>query len=343
MKSFGILARIGIAIIALFTLPSLFLGRRSADPSNSAAEPPHRKRLIVRTFLTTIVGGLLLAAAGGLLLMASGFYNIAANKPHLAPVRWLLSTGRTRSVEFHSRGIQISPLKDPALATHGLVLYRENCLMCHGAPGVEPQQMGRGINPTPPPLVTAVHNWTDAQMYWIFVNGLKMSGMPGFAVRLSEADRLALLLFLRKLPLLSPAELRDVAVATDLGMERLAASLISDDDRGFSQLDRHGNSERGRELLRNYGCVACHTIPSLSHTRVGPPLTNFAERQYLAGSIVNTPADLVAWIVNPQQFKPNTAMPNLNVQPQEALDMGAYLYNFGDQKRLNGLRQTVMR
>jgi cytochrome c1 len=275
--------------------------------------------------------------AGGALFAASGIYNIAADEPHLAPVRWLLRAGRTRSVEFHSRGIQAPRLHEPEMILHGFGLYRINCEPCHGAPGIARRQLGRGINPNPPPLMTAVANWTDAQLHWIVSHGLKMSGMPSFAARLSERDRWAIVAFLRRLQTVSAVEYQSLAGAAADGSERARTA----GDYGFARLRTQGNPERGRTLLRSYGCTACHAIPGNNVATVGPPLTDYAERQFIAGSLVNVPANLIAWIVNPQGIEPNTAMPNLAVPPNEAMHMAAYLYTLGESRRLDSIRRTV--
>jgi hypothetical protein len=47
---------------------------------------------------------------------------------------------------------------------------------------------------------------SDAQLHWIVSDGLKMSGMPSFASRLSAGDRCAIVAFLRRLQRLSPSE-----------------------------------------------------------------------------------------------------------------------------------------
>ena len=89
-----------------------------------------------------------------------------------------------------------------------------------------------------------------------------------------------------------------------------------------------GNPIRGREALAGFGCGACHQIPGIRGARgsVGPPLTMFARRSYIAGQLVNSPDNLVRWIVDPQGVEPGTAMPNLGVVPVVARDMAAYLY-----------------
>jgi hypothetical protein len=59
---------------------------------------------------------------------------------------------------------------------------------------------------------------------------------------------------------------------------------------------------------------------------VGPPLTSFANRSYIAGQLVNSPDNLIRWIMDPQGVEPGTAMPDLGVIPEVARDMAAYLY-----------------
>lgn len=88
-----------------------------------------------------------------------------------------------------------------------------------------------------------------------------------------------------------------------------------------------GNPERGRRLLQQYGCNACHRIPKVPDAigTLGPPLDDIGTRVYLAGTLTNSPQNMAAWIRTPQAFKPGTAMPNLNVTEQDSRDMVAYL------------------
>jgi cytochrome c len=89
-----------------------------------------------------------------------------------------------------------------------------------------------------------------------------------------------------------------------------------------------GDPERGKLLLRQFGCGACHTIPGVADARgkLGPPLDGVARRVYLGGVLPNSPQNMAAWIGAPQKFDPPTAMPNLQVAPEHARDMVAYLY-----------------
>ena len=89
-----------------------------------------------------------------------------------------------------------------------------------------------------------------------------------------------------------------------------------------------GDVEAGRVALATYGCHSCHTIPGVvgANSLVGPPLNGWAQRAYIAGLLPNEPAHLVAWIRYPQAIEPGTAMPNLDVTEEDAINMSAYLY-----------------
>jgi cytochrome c2 len=89
-----------------------------------------------------------------------------------------------------------------------------------------------------------------------------------------------------------------------------------------------GSPERGETAIRAYGCDACHTIPGIrgANATVGPPLDDWADRRYIAGTLTNTPENLLLWIQDPQAVEPGTAMPDVDVTEQDARDIGAYLY-----------------
>ena len=93
-----------------------------------------------------------------------------------------------------------------------------------------------------------------------------------------------------------------------------------------------GDPAIGKDLIFEYGCHSCHSVPGVpsADAYVGPPLDAWAERRYIAGLLPNEPDNLVAWIVNPPRFEPNTAMPTLGVSEQEAADIAAYLYTLTD-------------
>lgn len=90
----------------------------------------------------------------------------------------------------------------------------------------------------------------------------------------------------------------------------------------------NAHPERGPALVRKFGCSSCHTLPenSVAERSVGPNLANVKDQIYIAGSLQNTPENLMRWIQNPQLVRPRTAMPNLGIGPTDARDIVAYLY-----------------
>ena len=89
-----------------------------------------------------------------------------------------------------------------------------------------------------------------------------------------------------------------------------------------------GNPHRGRQIVKSYGCTACHTIPGVPgpDARVGPPLRGVASRAFIAGVLPNQPGNMIRWIRDPQGVDNRTAMPDMGVSERDARDIAGYLY-----------------
>lgn len=280
------------------------------------------------------LGTALLGAVGMGLFAASGRYDIAAMHPHTEPVRAFLKFVQRRSIAFHSRNIVPPQLDHPELVRRGLTLYREHCVICHGAPGQGRERAGLGLNPTPPPLEQAIERWSDGEIYWTTAYGLKMAGMPSFLLGRTPEELWAIVAFVRQMNRLSPEEYR-----------RLVRSAADPDDgagvqwvgktraEALARVD--GDPARGKELLRQLGCRSCHIIPGVRGPGgdAGPSLARWAERQFISGRLVNMPAELAAWIVDPRAIDSGTAMPAVGATAEQARDMAAYLYTLGESPR----------
>lgn len=107
-----------------------------------------------------------------------------------------------------------------------------------------------------------------------------------------------------------------------------ACANTSAEDRMARELTG-GNPSAGKLAITAYGCDTCHTIPGVltADSSVGPPLTQLADRVYLAGRIENTPENLIEWIRFPRRVDPQTAMPDTGVTERDGRDIAAYLYS----------------
>jgi mono/diheme cytochrome c family protein len=190
-------------------------------------------------------------------------------------------------------------------------------VQCHGAPGVAQGDIGQSMQPVPGPLVDARRHWRPRELYWVTRHGIKMSGMPAWEFRLSEAQLWEVVAFMQRLP-----DLNGPAYAGF--MQRAPMCTASTEATPpVTAVD----VDRGRLAVAQHACHACHVIPGVTgpQAHVGPPLAGIASRQLIAGTLANTPENMARWLVDTQQVKPGTAMPQLGVSARDARDMAAYL------------------
>ena len=121
--------------------------------------------------------------------------------------------------------------------------------------------------------------------------------------------------------LTSRRTIRD-ALPVALALALAAASLTSAQEKTLTPQKR-GQVEKTISDFRY-----AHSVPGISgaNSLVGPPLTHFAQRGYIAGMLRNTPDNLVQWIRDPQKIVPGNAMPALGIDNRDAHDIAAYLY-----------------
>jgi mono/diheme cytochrome c family protein len=85
--------------------------------------------------------------------------------------------------------------------------FADHCSICHGNDGSGDGLFGRGLYPKPPDLrQAATQNRSDGELFWIIENGVRFTGMPAFAGHGMDEDSWKLVLFIRHLPQLTPAE-----------------------------------------------------------------------------------------------------------------------------------------
>jgi cytochrome c len=89
-----------------------------------------------------------------------------------------------------------------------------------------------------------------------------------------------------------------------------------------------GDPNRGADVIRARDCGTCHRIPGIhgADGTAAAPLTLMGRRTYIAGRLPNVPETMVRFILAPQDIDPRTAMPDLGLSEQEAIDVAAYLY-----------------
>jgi mono/diheme cytochrome c family protein len=169
----------------------------------------------VKTVLLTFCACVVLAVLGAVGFIYSGLYDVAAINPDNPAVTWALHKASDRSVAARLGDIQVpSGLDKAEVIAAGAKLFGENCVVCHGGPGLKPTGIARGLNPPPPDLFRTDRDASLDETFWFIKNGVKMTGMPGFGKTRSDDEIWSLTAFLRTAPGMLPL---DFAVKAGIG------------------------------------------------------------------------------------------------------------------------------
>ena len=84
---------------------------------------------------------------------------------------------------------------------------------------------------------------------------------------------------------------------------------------------------KGEQAFVAAACVLCHEVRgTIAGSHTGPDLTHVGSRRTLAaGALPMNPGALAAWLADPQQVKPGTHMPRVDLGPQRLDDVVSYL------------------
>ncbi len=92
-----------------------------------------------------------------------------------------------------------------------------------------------------------------------------------------------------------------------------------------------GDRGSGADAIEANGCTSCHVIPGIAtpsggESYVGPPLDAWSRRSFIAGSVQNNTANLRRFLLDPDDVRPGSAMPDLGLTEEEVRDITAYLF-----------------
>ncbi len=185
--------------------------------------------------------------------------------------------------------IEAKNLKNPLLASDEVVgqgeqIYMQACGICHAMDGHAGTDLGRAMYPPAMDLTSPhVQHWTDAELFWIIQNGVRMTGMPSWKSTISENDTWKVAHFVHSLPRLnaSAAAQRVSKPAPTMSEAKLIAY--------------------GKTLYRQEGCFMCHQLNG-EGGKVGPDLT-------VEGTRGRTREWLIGHFKDPPAFTPGSMMP----------------------------------
>lgn len=116
---------------------------------------------------------------------------------------WAIPRGaRNARNPFHS---------SPDLLQESARHFADHCASCHANDGSGATEMGRNFFPRVPDMRSdATQHLSDGELYYIIHNGVRWTGMPAWGEADNDSGSWKLVLFIRHLPQLTPAEIHDM-------------------------------------------------------------------------------------------------------------------------------------
>ncbi len=162
----------------------------------------------MKTVLITLGAALTLAILGGLLFIKTGVFNVATEWKDPALLQWVFESTMDHSVKRRAASIEVPPLDDPEQIKEGFRSYREMCAICHTPPGGSASPTAKGLNPEPPDLAKDAEDLSDAELFWITKNGIRMTGMPAWGPTHRDPELWNIVAFIKTLPTMTAEEYR---------------------------------------------------------------------------------------------------------------------------------------
>ncbi len=134
----------------------------------------------MKKIILTVVITLIVLAGGFTIYMYTGWYDVSQTTPHNGLTKWMIRTTKHHSIDSRLKEIKVPKLDDTTMYIAGFREYNEMCVMCHGAPGIRPDAMVKGLYPKPPEFAKKDDMPDPDEGFWIIKNGIKMTSMPAY-------------------------------------------------------------------------------------------------------------------------------------------------------------------
>ncbi len=147
--------------------------------------------------------------------LSGALYNVSTLSPDPGFLRWIFSSTSDNSVKYHANGIKVPSLTDSSMIAMGFDHYNEMCVTCHSGPGLSKSEAGIGLYPEAPNLARSAEHLSPQELFWVIKNGIKSTGMPGFARTHADDKIWAMVAFLEKMKDMTPQDYQAMKKANE--------------------------------------------------------------------------------------------------------------------------------
>jgi thiosulfate dehydrogenase len=166
-------------------------------------------------FIVGIIVGILLVGCGVFFYFSTGRAPVATAA---SPMPFETTFARIGLHAYLEKQPHLAPAvpADESNLLAGAKVYKENCAVCHGLPdSLQVTAISKGMFPKPPQLFrgTGVTDDEPWETYWKAENGVRMSGMPSFKGRLTEAQIWQVVMLVKYADKITPAVKAELVAA----------------------------------------------------------------------------------------------------------------------------------
>jgi mono/diheme cytochrome c family protein len=165
----------------------------------------------MKKVILSVVFTLIVLVLGSLAYIYSGKFDATQLKPHKPLTEWIIGKTLQHSIGKAVKGIMApADLKDSSMISLGFTHYNEMCVVCHGAPGIDPSDITEGLYPKPPRFYKSEDMPKPEGAFWIIKNGIKMTSMPALAPTHTDKEIWAVTSFMiNKMNSMSPSDYQE--------------------------------------------------------------------------------------------------------------------------------------
>jgi mono/diheme cytochrome c family protein len=155
------------------------------------------------------------AATFGWVTIRRGF---SARDNPSAVETYVAKTARRLSIPASERNATNPFAPTPEVLSGARAHFADHCAICHGNDGGGKTQIGHNLYPkTPDMRLPDTQRLADGEIYYVIHNGIRLTGMPAWGTEEKDDDSWKLVVFIRHLPQLTPAEEREMEALNPKG------------------------------------------------------------------------------------------------------------------------------
>ena len=179
-----------------------------------------------------------------------------AGKPPSQGETSLANAAKDVSIPLEA-GKKQNPLPQTAeIVSQGQEVFLGSCAQCHAADARGDTSLGRNMDPPAMNLTSShVQHWSDAELFWIIQNGVRLTGMPAWRSSISDTDTWKLAHFIHSLPAASatPPQPHPPSPTQDRYTLKVPNGLAFSEFRGYESWPVVSLSHNGTKLAAILG------------------------------------------------------------------------------------------